>query len=81
MTVAVVATAAGGGKRRLICGDCRDMVVVNRLFGDSVSGNQFPKAAVAITSPPYATQREYDSSILGAWRAARAAPYALGRPG
>jgi DNA modification methylase len=43
------------GPHRLICGDCRDMAVVNELFG-SVRAN------VAITSPPYATQREYDPS-------------------
>ena len=41
------------GKHRLICGDCRDYGTVARLF-DGVVAN------VAITSPPYATQREYD---------------------
>jgi DNA modification methylase len=41
------------GKHRLICGDCRDSTAVDRLF----SGK---KANIAITSPPYATQREYD---------------------
>jgi DNA modification methylase len=40
---------------RLICGDCRDRGVVNRLL-DGV------KANLVITSPPYAKQREYDSS-------------------
>jgi hypothetical protein len=40
---------------RLICGDCRDRGIVNRLF-DGV------KANLVITSPPYATQREYDPS-------------------
>src|SRR5450759_3091768 len=41
------------GKHRLICGDCRDAAVVEKLMaGASVN--------VAITSPPYATQREYD---------------------
>ncbi len=43
------------GSHRLLCGDCRDAAVVRTLF----SGG---KAAVAITSPPYATQREYDPS-------------------
>ena len=43
------------GPHRLLCGDCRDAAVVNALFGGR-------KAAVAITSPPYATQREYDPS-------------------
>ena len=41
------------GKHRLICGDCRDHAVVARLFEDA-------KAGIVITSPPYATQREYD---------------------
>lgn len=41
------------GKHRLICGDCRDYGTVARLFDGKV-------ANVAITSPPYATQREYD---------------------
>jgi DNA modification methylase len=38
---------------RLICGDCRDRGIVNRLLGGV-------KANLVITSPPYATQREYD---------------------
>ena len=43
------------GPHRLICGDCRDGNVISKLFlGD--------QANVAITSPPYATQREYDPS-------------------
>jgi site-specific DNA-methyltransferase (adenine-specific)/site-specific DNA-methyltransferase (cytosine-N4-specific) len=43
------------GRHRLICGDCRDAAVVERLMaGASVN--------LAITSPPYATQREYDPS-------------------
>ena len=41
------------GPHRLICGDCRDYGVVARLFGNR-------KANVVVTSPPYATQREYD---------------------
>ena len=43
------------GKHRLICGDCRDLAVVEKLLAGA-------RAAVAITSPPYATQREYDPS-------------------
>jgi len=43
------------GSHRLICGDCRDRGVVERLV-DGVRAN------VVITSPPYATQREYDPS-------------------
>jgi DNA modification methylase len=43
------------GPHRLICGDCRDRAVVNRLFEAS-------RANIVFTSPPYATQREYDPS-------------------
>lgn len=43
------------GKHRVICGDCRDQATVTRLLGGK-------KVNLAITSPPYATQREYDSS-------------------
>jgi DNA modification methylase len=41
------------GRHRLICGDCRDLAVVKAVL-DGAAVN------VAITSPPYATQREYD---------------------
>jgi len=41
------------GPHRLLCGDCRQPEVVATLF----EGRQ---AAVVVTSPPYATQREYD---------------------
>ena len=41
------------GPHRLICGDCRDAAVVGKLMAGA-------SANVAITSPPYATQREYD---------------------
>jgi DNA modification methylase len=41
------------GQHRIICGDCRDATVVARLF-------EGRKANVVVTSPPYATQREYD---------------------
>jgi DNA modification methylase len=43
------------GPHRLICGDCRDIATVQKLLG-GVRPN------VCITSPPYATQREYDSA-------------------
>jgi DNA modification methylase len=43
------------GTHRLICGDCRDFAIVQKLFDGA-------RANVVITSPPYATQREYDSS-------------------
>ena len=41
------------GPHRLVCGDCRDKGVIARLFEDR-------KANVVMTSPPYATQRQYD---------------------
>jgi len=41
------------GRHRLICGDCRDTAVVEKLMARA-------RANVTITSPPYATQREYD---------------------
>ena len=43
------------GPHRLICGDCRDLTVVLKLLDDA-------RPNVCITSPPYATQREYDST-------------------
>ena len=41
------------GPHRIICGDCRDSGTVAQLFHGA-------RANVVITSPPYATQREYD---------------------
>ena len=41
------------GPHRLLCGDCRDAGAVAILFEDG-------QANVVVTSPPYATQREYD---------------------
>jgi DNA modification methylase len=41
------------GKHRLICGDCRDYGAVQQLLGGA-------KVNLVVTSPPYATQREYD---------------------
>ena len=41
------------GRHRLVCGDCRDQTVVEKLMAGA-------SANVAITSPPYAAQREYD---------------------
>ncbi|MCC6366340.1 MAG: ParB N-terminal domain-containing protein [Bryobacterales bacterium] len=56
---AVPVTARGDlwliGRHRLICGDCRDRAVVDRLFDGA-------RANIVFTSPPYATQREYDPS-------------------
>lgn len=41
------------GRHRLMCGDCRDFDHVARLLDGA-------KINVAVTSPPYASQREYD---------------------
>ena len=41
------------GAHRLLCGDCRDRDSVLRLF-------EGLKANIVVTSPPYASQREYD---------------------
>jgi DNA modification methylase len=41
------------GRHRLVCGDCRDRDVVHRLLNGA-------RANLVVTSPPYATQREYD---------------------
>ena len=58
-TPAVAITQPGDlwliGPHRLVCGDCRDHGVVGRLFDGA-------RAHVTFTSPPYATQREYDPS-------------------
>jgi len=43
------------GPHRLVCGDCRDMTIVLKLLDNA-------RPAICITSPPYATQREYDAS-------------------
>ena len=43
------------GVHRLICGDCRDASTVERLL-------QGGRVHVAISSPPYASQRAYDPS-------------------
>jgi DNA modification methylase len=43
------------GDHRLICGDCRELAAVQKLLNGV-------RANVCVTSPPYATQREYDSA-------------------
>jgi DNA modification methylase len=43
------------GDHRVICGDCRDPAVVERLMNGA-------RINVAVTSPPYASQRKYDES-------------------
>lgn len=44
------------GPHRLICGDARDPGTLRRLLDDG------QRITVAFTSPPYASQREYDES-------------------
>jgi len=43
------------GRHRIVCGDCRDFGVVQKLMGGA-------RINVAVTSPPYAEQREYDAA-------------------
>jgi DNA modification methylase len=43
------------GRHRIVCGDCRDPGVVERALGGAVVN-------VAFTSPPYASQRNYDET-------------------
>ena len=43
------------GDHRLLCGDCRSAADVGRLLGGA-------RVNVAITSPPYASQRKYDEA-------------------
>jgi len=41
------------GEHRLVCGDCTDKAVVERVMGGE-------KAQLVFTSPPYAAQRDYE---------------------
>ncbi len=43
------------GKHRILCGDCRDFNDVEKLLNGA-------KINVAVTSPPYASQRKYDET-------------------
>lgn len=43
------------GRHRVVCGDCRDAATVKALVGSN-------RINLAFTSPPYASQREYDES-------------------
>lgn len=43
------------GDHRLVCGDCRNQTVLERLFAGKAIN-------LAITSPPYAAQRDYDTA-------------------
>lgn len=49
------------GEHRLICGDCTDAAVVERVMGGE-------KAALLITSPPYAVGKEYETGGVEEWR-------------
>lgn len=55
----VVVTKVGDvwtlGAHRLVCGDCADPKSMQKLYAGE-------KAALAVTSPPYASQRKYDPS-------------------
>jgi len=44
------------GDHRLICGDCTDRAVVERVMGGE-------KAQLTVTSPPYAVGKEYEEGI------------------
>jgi len=44
------------GEHRLICGDCTDKDVVERVMGGE-------KAQLTVTSPPYAVGKEYEAGI------------------
>ena len=46
------------GPHRVTCGDCRDLAVVSRLLDPAKKDAR--QVNVAITSPPYASQRAYD---------------------
>jgi DNA modification methylase len=48
------------GGHRLVCGDCRDLDVVTKLLDPDKKDVR--QIQMCITSPPYAAQREYDSS-------------------
>ena len=45
-----------GQEHRLICGDCTDAAVVGRVMGGE-------KAALVVTSPPYAVGKEYEVGV------------------
>lgn len=46
------------GPHKVVCGDCRDLAVVSRLL--NAGQKDARQINVAITSPPYASQRAYD---------------------
>jgi len=48
------------GPHRVICGDCRDLAVVTKLLDPANKNSR--QVNLAITSPPYASQRAYDPS-------------------
>ena len=46
------------GPHKVVCGDCRDLAVVSKLL--NAGQKDARQINVAITSPPYASQRAYD---------------------
>ena len=48
------------GPHRLICGDCRELAVLSKVLDPEKKDAR--QVQMAITSPPYASQREYDAS-------------------
>src|SRR3990167_5586401 len=48
------------GRHRIICGDCTDRAVVERLI-------QREKAALCVTSPPYGVGKSYETKGIGPW--------------
>jgi hypothetical protein len=48
------------GQHRLICGDCTDKAVVDRVMGGE-------RAQLAVTSPPYGVGKSYETKGIGPW--------------
>jgi DNA modification methylase len=51
-----------GQEHRLICGDCTDGAVVERVMGGE-------KADIGVTSPPYSVGKDYETDSVDDWRA------------
>lgn len=49
------------GEHRLICGDCTDVDVVERVMGGDV-------ASLMVTSPPYGVGKDYEDGGLDEWK-------------
>lgn len=52
----IIPSKSGAGEHRIVCGDCTDRVVVERVMGGE-------KAKLGVTSPPYAVGKEYEIDI------------------